>query len=98
MQIKFSHKYPKLHEQTSARLLTLAIQNKSDLSEKFLEYDTAYEGGHYPLKDGKYMVLVFLGNELIPFTTVRSYSEEKFEYYKSGIGATFKIGYAPGVI
>lgn len=91
MQIKFSHSYPKLHDQKSALLVAVELRGRSDFSEKFIEYDTAFNGGHYPLPPAQYMVLVFLGNELIPFTTVRRWTEEKFRYYHSAIGQTFEI-------
>ncbi len=94
MQIKFSHEYPKLHGQESALLLAVELRGRSDLTEKFIEYDTAYTAGHYPLPPAQYMVLVFLGNEMIPFTTVRRWTEEKFRYYHNSIGKIFNIGYA----
>jgi len=92
MQIKFSHRYPKLHDQKSALLLAVELRGLSDLTAKFIEYDTAFDGGHYPLPPAQYMVLVFLGNEMIPFTTVRRWTEEKFRYYHSNIGKVFDIG------
>ena len=91
MQIKFSHSYPKLHGQESALLVAVELRGRSDFSEKFIEYDTAFDGGHYPLPPAQYMVLVFLGNELIPFTTVRRWTAEKFRYYHNAIGQTFEI-------
>jgi hypothetical protein len=94
MQIKFSHRYPKLYNQKSALLLAVELRGLSDFTEKFIEYDTAFDGGHYPLPPAQYMVLVFLGNEMIPFTTVRRWTEEKFRYYHSNIGKVYDIGYA----
>ena len=94
MHISFSHRYPKLHGQESARLLSIELRDRCELSDVFVEYDTVFDGGHYPLPAGRYMVMVFLGNELIPFTTVRRWTEEKFRYYKSGIGSFFNIRYA----
>jgi len=74
------------------------------LADKFVEYDTVYIEGderdlfaknvenHYPLpKTGKFIVLVFLGNDLIPFTTVRRWTQEKCDYYYSGINKIFDI-------
>jgi hypothetical protein len=91
MKIKFSHHYPKLHGQKLAQLLAVELRNRSNLTEKFIEYDTAYAGGHYPLPPKQYIVLVFLGNEMIPFTTVRPWNENKFQYYRNSIGKIFKI-------
>ena len=90
MKIRFSHNYPKLHGQTSAKLL---------------EYDTAYfvkpfkdetslyaEKQHYPLPTGNYLQLVFLGNLRIPFCTIRkAYPLSKETYYRNAIGQTFEL-------
>lgn len=91
MRIKFSHVYPKLHEQTSATLLDIILRDRSELHKNFIEYDTVYAGGHFPLPPGRYMVLLFLGNNLIPFTTVRPFTQEKFLYYNRSIGEIFDI-------
>jgi hypothetical protein len=91
MKIRFSHNYPKLHGQTSAILIELAVVDRSTLTEKFIEYDTVFDGGYYPLPPGRYVVLVFLGNEFIPFTTVRGFSAIKYGYYHDGIGHKFDI-------
>jgi hypothetical protein len=101
LNIKFSHNYPKLHGQTKAVLLQIIIRDRKDLLDEFINYDTLYimEDGpikgseaYYPLKPGKYMVLVFIGNKLIPFTTVRAlWPLEKEKYYREGIGKTFEI-------
>lgn len=105
MKIKFSHHYPKLHGQTAAHLLHVKLCDRSELSESFIEYDTVYEIepaigvcsepvlGHYQLPNGRLMVLVFLGNNLFPFTTVRRWTAEKERYYRDGIGKRFDIEY-----
>ena len=95
MNIKFSHRYPKLHDQKSARLVHIHLVSRSDMCADFIEYDTIFRNGndidHYPLPSGKYMVLVFLGDKLIPFTTARRHTEEKFRYYQDAIGRDFEI-------
>lgn len=91
MQIKFSHDYPKLHNQTSATLLDVILRDRSELTKNFIEYDTVYAGGHFPLPPGRYLVLLFLGNDLIPFTTVRPFTQEKFLYYNRWVGDVFDI-------
>lgn len=100
MNIKFSHHYPKLHSQTSARLLDVIIKTKNELSGYFINYDTKYiepEGcfpaveKYYELPTGKLLVLVFIGDKLIPFTTVRRWIPKKEEYYRNAIGQTFQI-------
>ena len=97
--IKFSHHYPKLHGQTSAELLAVRTCTRDEMSAAFIEYDTAYEGEagvvgptmYYPLPRNKYMVLYFIGNERIPFTTVRRWTPEKCTYYYEAVGQTFDI-------
>jgi hypothetical protein len=102
-EIKFSHDYPKLHYQKTARLLTIEIRHRDDLTDKFVEYDTIYpvsctvgvyseeKEAYYPLPKNKYIILVFIGDELIPFTTVRRYTEERYRYYNSEIGKLFDV-------
>lgn len=97
MYIAFSHSYTKLRCQTKAHLLGVTKREFKNLCAEFVEYDTAYltqEGiGHYDLGTGKFIVLVFVGNKLIPFTTVRSWSEEKEKWYKNNIGREFDLRY-----
>ena len=99
MQIKFSHCYPKLHGQKQARLVDIELYDRADMTDKFIEYDTRYYtdylmpslDGHYPLPSGRYMILLFQGDERIPFTTVRRFTDEKYRYYHSNIGKIFDI-------
>lgn len=94
--IKFSKKYPKLWEQTTAELLTVKdITIDENTNKDLLEYDTkALDGSYYELKKGKYIQLIFLGNKNIPFCTIRNaygrYGDKK-EYYQSKIGEVFNI-------
>lgn len=103
MQIKFSHNYPKLHGQKEAVLVHVFDKNRFDMTEKFIEYDTVYISepaisvcsksvlGYYPLPKGRYMVLLFLGCDLIPFTTARLFTDEKYRYCCESIGRNFDI-------
>jgi hypothetical protein len=96
MKIKFSHKYPKLHGQRTARLFAVEVRDLDDLHKDFVEYDTFYEYGpmgrrHYDLPKGSLLVLVFIGDKLIPFTTVRRSTPEKDRYYREAIGKTFDV-------
>ena len=43
------------------------------------------------LPKGKLIQLFFIGNECIPFCTIRSYTPEKFLYYHGWLHTTFKI-------
>lgn len=59
-----------------------------------MDYDTTYDGGRYELKKGDYVMLVFLGNLGIPFTTIRPAKGrygDKFIYYRTHIGELFDI-------
>lgn len=91
MQIKFSHDYPKLHGQKSAKLVHVETIGRDELSPKFIEYDTVYDGGRYKLNPGIYLVLTFIGNDRIPFTTVRRHTMEKCEYYCNAMHKTFDV-------
>lgn len=96
LKIKFSHVYPKLANQTSAKLLDVRMVRRDKLDTYMLELDTEYLGAgdlieHYPLPNGLLLVLTFQGNRLIPFTTIRRYTSKKADYYESCIGKEFDI-------
>lgn len=100
--IIFSHDYPKLHGQYRAELLAVRfITISKTTNHEMLEYDTRYENadgtiGHYPLKPGKYLRLIFDGDKGIPFTTIRkAYPPQKVEYYKQAVGETFEVWIVP---
>jgi len=91
-EIKFSHNYPKLWDQETAYLILIRETDFRDISEKLLDYDTKNsKGGYYPLPKGKLLQLFFIGNEGIPFCTIRRYTPEKLLYYLSLIHTSFKI-------
>lgn len=95
-KVKFSKRYPKLWEQTTAELLVVKdITIDENTNKDLLEYDTkALDGSYYELKKGKYIQLIFLGNKNIPFCTIRSvYGKmgNKKEYYHAKVGETFNI-------
>ncbi len=83
--------------------MRVIVRDRSELTDKFVDYDTRYleydcngmwseqKVNHFPLPPNKYMILVFIGNEFIPFTTVRRFTEEKYSYYKSEVGNVFNI-------
>ena len=92
--IKFSHNYPKLHGQRSAMLLacTPITIDSSEKSKKLLEYDTKYDGGYFTIAPGNYVLLTFLGDCGIPFTSIRNnYPPTKEDYYQGKVGDTFDI-------
>ena len=91
MKIKFSHNYPKLHNETTAKLLAVFVTATSKLSSSFIEYDTVYytklgERMYYPLSDCPVLVLLFLGRLGTLFTTIRSYSLDKEKLYRGEVG------------
>ena len=76
--IGFSHHYHKIHGQICGDLLATKIVEltNEDLHSEAIKYDTMYSDlfvrtGYFPMKPGKYVLLVFLGNKNIPFTTYR---------------------------
>lgn len=102
LKIRFSKEYRKLHGQTSAKLIAVERHyinmNLPVTWGDLIEYDTtAVDGTRYELKTGHYLLLVFLGNKLIPFTTIRSDKpamnglKSKYEYYSEKIGQDFVI-------
>lgn len=81
-ELKFNRNYTKLHNQKSGLLVGIFVAYKKDLTQEFVDYDT---DGCYKLDENKaYMLLVFLGNKNIPFTTLRRYNEENMRKYHSG--------------
>ena len=88
LNIKFSHNYPKLHSQKSARLVHIQLVNRTNMHNDFVQYDASYpdgngEVGYYPLT----------GDKLIPFTTARQWTKEKEQYYQTSLGKLFDIVY-----
>lgn len=98
-QIKFSHNYDKLHGQKFARLLFVSPVGCAESFHKdFVEYDTVFHhtppSWHHLIEEGRFelptgvpmLLLVFLGDKGIPFTTVRRYSPEKHGEWKLELG------------
>jgi len=89
--IKFSKEYPKLHNQITAILVHVKVIVLR-LEEDLIEYDTkAIDGSYYKLPEPPYIHLTFLGNKEIPFCTIRKYTIEKYEFYKSMENRWFNI-------
>ena len=101
-QIKFSHIYFKMPKGDKADLIQIFVVDKKELSEIFLDYDTTYSEytddnktgiatvGHYPLPNGKLIVLLLNTNGKV-WTTIRRWTPEKEKYYRECIGETFEI-------
>lgn len=97
-KIKFSKEYKKLHGQKFAKLLAVYPQTVNATWKELLDYDTiAVDGSRYELKNGNYLLLVFIGDKHIPFTTIRSDKpamngmKSKWDYYNERIGKDFAI-------
>jgi hypothetical protein len=88
-----------LNGQTSGRLIyvgTFCINNLAN--QELIQYDTSYSSSHgvdyYPLDDGNYIQLVFIGNKGIPFGTFRKrYKEgrDRLSEYKTNINKIYQI-------
>lgn len=96
-KISFSHHYNKMPgcilsgNCKQAKLIEVFLITKERLSDTFIEYDTTtISGDRYKLSTGKLIVLLLMSdNEL--WTTVRSYNQQKEEYYKKLRGTLFDI-------
>lgn len=95
-KIKFSHAYYKLQGQGDRVKLIAAIPYliDSNTPKDFLDYDTwIFPDGHYELKQGEYVLLLFLGESGV-FTTIRPRKGrygDNLEYYSRKIGEEFEI-------
>lgn len=88
--IRFSHFYEKMPpDYQVSRLVGLDIVHIENLTKEFIEKDTAIiGGGHYKLpSQGKYMVLWLESSIMnIRWQTIRRWTKQKEEYYRSHIG------------
>jgi len=87
-QIKFSHHYTKMPRDISnTELIEVLISDTSELHGSFVNYDTFYSNGFYPLPKGKILILLLWSicetekNQL--WTTIRRWTPEKEKYYRS---------------
>ena len=87
-EIRFNRNYKKLHNQTEALLVKIIERQGKDLSEEFITFDT---DNQYPIQPNQYyFIMFFIGNKMIPFTTLRKYNNENMKNYNN-IGNVFKI-------
>lgn len=91
--------YVKLHGQKRAKLLAVETITVGDgTTDKLVEYDTIRtDGSRYHLNAGVYMLLIFLGEDLIPFTITKRQTFEKIQFYGSRIGQWFDVVRVPEV-
>lgn len=93
MEIKFSGYYPKLHSQSSAKLLAVnQITIDKNTPKELLDYDTTMtDGSKFYLSNGEYLQLIMIGNFMIPFCTLRRCTYENVQKYVPNIGKTFDL-------
>jgi hypothetical protein len=101
--IEFAHKNIKFGEYCEtlsngkAKLLQILPINTKCLTKQFIEYDTSYEDKegnlkHFPLKEGKALLLIFYVEEYEHlFTTLRRDSKENRVKYMGRVGEEFKV-------
>jgi len=101
-EIRFQHDYIKFSNfflPLECTLLQVLRAKREELSKIFVAYDTEYyfgkhqEGrGEFKLPEGEIMILLLkpiLSSYII--TTVRSYTPDKFEYYKGLEGQNVNV-------
>ena len=96
-EIKFSHQYDKLLGMSSTPKLIQVLKIRyNDLSKEMIEYDTKIYESDYPWKEDYYklpktdlILLIFQSDRNMIFTTIRRFTEKKFEYYKKAVGEYF---------
>ena len=100
--IEFSHIYDKFYHTCEdipippkkAKLLEVFLVDRKELSPDFIRYDTLYRDGdkfkQYRLPSGKLIVLLFK-TYCFMFTTIRRYTETKYQYYLNSRGEEFEI-------
>ena len=91
--IFFDDNYPKLHNQTTAKLVAIeSIKINNDKHKELWQYDTKKsDGSYYPINNEQYLQLIFIGDKHIPFCTLRKFSGYSLNYYKNKINEEFKI-------
>jgi len=89
LKIRFSHNYKKLNNEKSAMLRAVILIDLEKQAKSFLDYDT--EGIYNLPAKGKYIALIFMGQNGTIFTTLRRYTERKYMYYISHLNEVFEI-------
>ncbi len=101
-RIRFSHrdyeKFRRIQRKPpfTARLLQVFLLQSTDITEWFREYDTKYytEMGidYYPLNSNRtWIVLLFEESAGLLFTTIRSATTSKLQYYRDCQGEEFEV-------
>jgi hypothetical protein len=97
-KIRFSHNYYKLPLAMpfKAVLMQCVKIEESEISNCFRDYDTRFKDGSYPLPEGENILLIFRTvymqfDGYLLFTTIRRYTPQKWDYYKSKEGEEFEV-------
>lgn len=103
--VKFSHRYnkmPKFFENT--KLMQVLVIDRKDLTKEFELYDTAYEEGYmdkvtkyYELPKWGKLIILFFKTEDQLWTTMRYWTPQKEDYYKSHVGEEVEIALTVGI-
>lgn len=100
LNIKFSQQFVKLPSNfngTHAKLVKVEPMRFSQLDPAFVEEDSRYmvdgEAKHYifDFKYDKCIVLTFVHESGVEFTTIRSYTADKLEYYLKNLNLMFEL-------
>ena len=90
-EIHFRKNFKKLHNQQWASILNVIVVKGWELNDKFKKYDTEEtEKDQYETNENfvideqqKYLLIFLMGDEFIPFTTVRKFNDENILKYCS---------------
>ncbi len=100
-EVKFNNNFPKLHNQTTARLV-MVIQMISGYMllnqfPDFTAWDTKIKDVlYYDIKpEENYMLILFVGNKNIMFSILRKQNKENVELFAESVGELFKITIEP---
>jgi hypothetical protein len=102
--IKFSHVYKKMPEHVTylqTYVTEVLATHYDDLSEEFIRLDTEYAGGYYDLPKTKLLIIELWSDTINGghrWQTVRPWTKQKEEYYRSLRGQQVKIEIKKGAI
>ena len=86
--MRFSENFTKFKGDMPPRAFVLQVLKveKCELSKPFTDYDTLFikngQREHYKITDGTQILIILVDDRQHLFTTLRSYDDEKFKYYK----------------
>jgi hypothetical protein len=104
--IRFSHDYYKLAENWQGNeAILIGVSHCKDIQKlkrdhpNFIKYDATirdkddpWKQEQYPLEFNEGIVLIFSHEGTgMPFTTIRRFTPEKFEYYEGSLWETFQM-------